>query len=191
MKCWRPESRSKKGLSHGWKSGRRIESGENPRRTPRGGLVLEGVGPVTSTERTAFIEFIAYLPRPYGRSRLYHRGFQYDCDKYPLPSYAVSVWAAGDNLMARSPRQIGERGHLHQTAPSAGQRLKTALAILEEDRSGGRQRSPDRPAGAAPTQYEVENDQRYKALVKARAADAAATQAERDEAVAFLEELGL
>jgi hypothetical protein len=108
-------------------------------------------------------------------------------DKYPLPSYAVSVWAAGDNLMVAFPATIGERGHTIKL-PLSGAGLKTALAILKDRSEATDLRIAQR---GTPTQYEVENDQRYKALVKARAADAAATQAERDEAVAFLEELGL
>jgi hypothetical protein len=42
-----------------------------------------------------------------------------------------------------------------------------------------------------PTQYEVENDKRYKAFVMAQKAEKKATVQTREEAEAFLKELGL
>lgn len=107
--------------------------------------------------------------------------------KYPLPSYAVSVWANGDHLMVAFPPTVGEQGHTIKL-PLSGAGLKTAVSILRDRAEATDLRLSQR---GTPSQYEVENDQRYKALMRARQADKAATQAEIDEAAAFLEELGL
>lgn len=108
-------------------------------------------------------------------------------DKYPLPSYAVSVWAAGDSLMVAFPGIATEQGHTIKL-PLSPAGLKTAITILAERQAASDLRLSQR---GTPTQYEVENDARYKALVRARQKEKAYTAAEIAEADEFLKELGL
>ena len=109
-------------------------------------------------------------------------------EKYPLPDYAASFWVAGDDLwIAFSGQGPEERGHsIRLPASAAG--FATAIQIMRD-----RSQAHDLKLGnrGTPTQYEIENDARYKALVKARAEDRAATAEERANAKQELEELGL
>ena len=106
---------------------------------------------------------------------------------YPLPSYAVSVWVSGDNLMVAFPPTTGERGHTIKL-PVSPAGLSTALAILKDRVVATDLRIAQR---GTPSQWDIDTDQLYKAMVKSRAAERQAAQREKDEAVAFLEELGL
>ena len=108
-------------------------------------------------------------------------------DKYPLPAYACSIWAAGDNLMVAFPGVATEQSHTIKL-PLSVAGLQTVLSILRE-----RSTAQDLRLSkfGTPSQWEVENDARYKALIRARADDAKATREEKAEAAEFLKELGL
>lgn len=109
-------------------------------------------------------------------------------ETYPIPSYACNLWVSGDDLWIAFPGQGPEgKGHsIRLPASTAG--LATAISILKE-----RATAQDLKLGnrGTPTQYEVENDQRYKALVRARAEERAFTSEERNAARDELEALGL
>ena len=108
-------------------------------------------------------------------------------DKYPLPDYAVSVWVVGDNLMVAFPGVATERGHtIKLPASQAG--LATAIKLLRE-----REHARDLRVAqcGTPTQWEVENDLKYKSWIKAMKANKATKQTELDEAIALLRDLDL
>lgn len=107
---------------------------------------------------------------------------------YPVPHYAATFWIAGDNLMIAFPGQGPEgRGHTI-TLPCSVAGFSTAITIMKDREHA---RSLRLGVQGTPTQYEVENDQRYKALVRARKEEREAAREEREEAEAFLKELGL
>jgi hypothetical protein len=107
------------------------------------------------------------------------------CDKYPLPEYAVSVWVAGDNLMVAFPGTVSERGHTIKL-PASATGLSTAITIMKERAQA---RSLFLGNRGTPTQYEIENDQRYKAFMRAvaEAKRPKPTSRELDEIMAELE----
>lgn len=109
-------------------------------------------------------------------------------EPYPLPAHAASFWIAGDDLWIAFPGQgPEERGHsIRLPASVAG--LATAISILKD-----RAKATDLRLSAkgTPSQYEVENDARYKALVRARSEDRQASLEEREAARKDLQELGL
>lgn len=105
---------------------------------------------------------------------------------YPLPRQAAYIWAAGDRIMLAFPPVTGsDKGH-SVSLPNTTQGLSQSLEILHERAfvAFDRQTIGNR---SAPTQHQVENDRRYKAFVAATAEQ----KAEKDEAIRFLEELGL
>lgn len=110
-------------------------------------------------------------------------------EAYPLPAHAASFWVSGDDLWIAFPGQgPEERGHsVRLPASPAG--LAAAITILKDRAEHGR----DLKLGnrGTPTQYEIENDKRYRALVRARAEEREASLEERQAARAELEELGL
>jgi hypothetical protein len=109
-------------------------------------------------------------------------------EQYPLPAYAASFWIAGPDLWIAFPGQGPEgKGHsIRLPATVAG--LATAIQILKDRAAADDLRLSQR---GTPSQYEIENDNRYKALVRARAAERETTVEERARAKAELEELGL
>lgn len=106
---------------------------------------------------------------------------------YPLPAYAVHTWIAGDNLMVAFPGTASERGHTI-TLPATVAGLQTAINIMKERAQARDLRLSQR---GTPTQYEVENDRRYRALVAANGAERERKAREAEEAAEFLKELGL
>lgn len=108
--------------------------------------------------------------------------------KYPVPSYAVNLWIAGDNLMVAFPGQgPAQQGHtLKFPASPAG--LKTLISILNDRQHADDLRLANR---GTPCQTNVESDEKYKAWLKAMGAGKAKDAAELAEAEALLAELGL
>lgn len=109
-------------------------------------------------------------------------------ESYPLPAHAASFWIAGDDLWIAFPGQGPEgKGHsIRLPASTAG--LATAIAILRE-----RSKATDLRLGArgTPTQYELEQDKKYGAILAVMKADTAAKAEARAKAQKELEELGL
>jgi len=108
-------------------------------------------------------------------------------ESYPLPSYAVSLWIAGDDLWLAFPGQGPEgRGHSVRLPASVGG-LQAAIKILRARETAEDLRIAQR---GTPTQYDLERIAEY--MLKS---DHAAKQAERREAkaaaAAELAELGL
>lgn len=107
---------------------------------------------------------------------------------YPIPHYAVSLWVAGDDLWLAFPGQGPEgQGHSVRLPASAGG-FATAVSILRE-----RAQARDLKLGNAgtPTQYELEHDRKYGAILKAMGEAKQTSAAEREAARKELEELGL
>ena len=102
----------------------------------------------------------------------------------PLPAHAASFWIAGDDLWIAFPGQgPEERGHsIRLPASVAG--LATAISILKERTKANDLRLANR---GTPTQYDIENEERYKAFVRASARN----KEERTQACLELAELGL
>jgi len=109
-------------------------------------------------------------------------------ERYPIPSYAVSLWVAGDDLWLAFPGQgPEERGHsIRLPATVAG--MQTAIAVLRERSQAKSLKLGER---GTPTQYELEQDRKYGAILAAMKADSEEKRAERAKAQAELEELGL
>jgi len=82
----------------------------------------------------------------------------------PVPHYACTFWVAGDSLMVAFPGQGPEaKGHtIKLPASKAG--LETIITILK-DRAQARDLRLSQKG--TPSQYEIENDARYKAFKKA------------------------
>lgn len=74
-------------------------------------------------------------------------------DKYPLPSYAVSAWVVGDNLMIAFPGTgPSGQGHTIKLPASAGG-LQAAITIMKDRAAAQDMRLGNR---GTPTQYEIE-----------------------------------
>lgn len=117
-------------------------------------------------------------------------------DKYPLPSYAVSVWVAGDSLMVAFPGTVTEQGHTIKLPASEGG-LRAAISIMKE-----RSRAESLRIGNAgtPTQWDTDRQMahwgrmlRLDAIAKVAKHEAKMAEAKREKAEAeeFLKELGL
>jgi len=89
--------------------------------------------------------------------------------------------------MVAFPPVRGEHGHTIKL-PISPAGLSTALAILKDRVTADDLRISQR---GTPSQWDIDTNQLYKAMVASRAAEKAARQREKDEAAAFLEELGL
>lgn len=108
-------------------------------------------------------------------------------DKYPLPSYAVSVWVAGDNLMVAFPGIASEQGHTIKL-PASAAGFQTIVRILRD-----RATAQDLRLGNAgtPSQYDLEADQRYAIILKAMKSEDDAARSAKAQAARELQELGL
>jgi len=112
-------------------------------------------------------------------------------DKYPLPSYAVSAWVAGDSLFIAFPGTVSEQGHTIKLPASAGG-LLAAVTIMK-----ARSQATDLRLNArgTPTRNEMDealsSQDKYKAWLKAMGAAKEQSAQERAEAEEFLKELGL
>lgn len=122
-------------------------------------------------------------------------------DRYPPPSYAISVWLAGDAIMLAIP----EAG----TIPIPLERLEPQVndfgaivpgnrglaVLLDLLRSRMASRSPTIGQSAAPVRYDVEqalaNDEKYKIWLAALTEDKAAKAEAKAEAEKVLSEIGL
>lgn len=107
---------------------------------------------------------------------------------YPIPSYAVSLWVAGDDLWLAFPGQ-GPEGKGHSVRlPASLAGMQTAVALLRD-----RSQAKDLKLGnrGTPTQYELEQDRKYGAILAAMAADTQEKREVRAKAQAELAELGL
>lgn len=109
-------------------------------------------------------------------------------ESYPLPAYAVSMWIAGDDLFIAFPGQgPEERGHtIKLPASIAG--FQTTIAIMRERQSA---RSLKLGQRGTPTQWELEQDKRYGAILEAMGKAKAVSDEDRRRAELELEELGL
>lgn len=109
-------------------------------------------------------------------------------ESYPLPAHAASFWIAGDDLWIAFPGQGPEaKGHsIRLPASVAG--LATAIQILKDRAAATDLRLSNK---GTPSQYEIENDRRYQALVRARKEERETSAEERASAAAELQELGL
>ena len=109
-------------------------------------------------------------------------------ESYPLPSYAISLWVAGDDLWLAFPGQ-GPEGKGHSVRlPASIAGMQTAVAILRERSQAKDLRLGER---GTPTQYELEQDKKYGAILAAMQADTAEKREARARAAAELTELGL
>lgn len=137
-------------------------------------------------------------------------------DRYPPPSYALSIWLAGDAIMLAIPEAgtipislerlepqcgmithacgvCGERQVSSDTNIVQGNRgLAVLLDIL---RSRMASRAPTIGQSAAPVRYDVEqalaNDEKYKIWLAALTENKEAKAAQRAEAERVLSEIGL
>lgn len=109
-------------------------------------------------------------------------------DKYPLPQYAVSVWAAGDNLMVAFPGTVTEQGHTIKLPLSEGG-LRAAISILKDRAQAQDLRLGNR---GTPTALDAERLAAMNAALNRQGREAReAKMQERIEADEFLRELGL
>lgn len=109
-------------------------------------------------------------------------------ETYPIPAHAASFWIAGDDLWIAFPGQ-GPEGKGHSVRlPASVAGLQTAIAILRERSQATSLRLGNR---GTPTQYELEQDKKYKMILGAMRTDSAERKAARAKAAAELEELGL
>ena len=109
-------------------------------------------------------------------------------ERYPIPDYAVNLWVSGDDLWIAFPGQgPEERGHsVRLPASVAG--LQTAITILKERAQAKSLKLGER---GTPTQYELEQDRKYAAILEAMKADTAERREAQAKAEAELVELGL
>lgn len=129
-------------------------------------------------------------------------------DPYPLPSYAVSVWVSGDDLMVAFPGTVTEQGHTIKL-PASANGLKAAVTIMRDRAAAESLRIGNK---GTPTQWDVERHagaawgrvsrrlrEEREALIaetnerKLREHTAKVRKLEREqrEAAEFLKELGL
>ena len=117
-------------------------------------------------------------------------------DKYPLPSYAVSVWVAGDSLFIAFPGTVSEQGHTIKLPASAGG-LQAAVNIMKDRASAESLRIGNR---GTPTQWDTDKTLAHWGKLMKAGADAklakheakmAEARREKEEAAEFLKELGL
>jgi hypothetical protein len=83
-------------------------------------------------------------------------------NSYPLPSYAVSAWVAGDDLYIAFPGTVSEQGHTIKLPASAGG-LAAAVKILRERQAAESLRIGER---GTPTQYEIEAGKAWGAVTR-------------------------
>lgn len=124
-------------------------------------------------------------------------------ETYPLPSYAISLWVAGDDLWLAFPGQ-GPEGKGHSVRLPASQAgMATAITILRERAQAERLELGNR---GTPTQYEIEAGKAWgratkrlreetEAQIVAKVEERAAAKRRKAKAQAIarreLEELGL
>ncbi len=107
---------------------------------------------------------------------------------YPLPSYAVSLWIAGDDLWLAFPGQ-GPEGKGHSVRlPASVAGFASAVSILRE-RAQAKSLKLGEPG--TPTQYELEQDRKYGAILAAMKADTADKREAKARAERELQDLGL
>ncbi len=105
-------------------------------------------------------------------------------EPYPLPKHAAYIWSVGDHLMLAFPPITGsDKGH-SVSLPATPAGLSRALAILRDRASALDLRLNQR---GTPTQLNLESDAKYNAWLRAMKT----TDAEREDAGKFLEDLGL
>lgn len=122
-------------------------------------------------------------------------------DRYPPPSYALSIWLSGDAIMLAIPEAGTVPIPLERLRPqvndfgavvSGNRGLAVLLDLL---RSRMASRAPTIGQSAAPVRYDVEqalaNDEKYKAWLAAMSGAKALSAAEKAEAEAVLAEIGL
>lgn len=110
---------------------------------------------------------------------------------YPIPHYAAHIWVAGDTLWLGFPGTAeGVREH---SVPFPITDKSIAL-VVETLRARERNRNWLGTKGA-PTRYDVkkelQHDKKYNTLLRALRENKNKKEAEKAEAEAFLEELGL
>lgn len=113
-------------------------------------------------------------------------------DKYPLPSYAATIWTVGDRIRLSLPSPLDAPDHVVEF-PATEKGLELALETLKaRERS---ERSLTIGARGAPSQHQVEralaDDKRMNEWLKEMGAAKAEKEREKAEAEAFLAEIGL
>jgi len=109
---------------------------------------------------------------------------------YPIPSYSASIWLVGDQIWLGFP-PIGDLVQAHSVPfPATDKGLALILQTLRE-----RRHSLNIGTKGAPTRYQVERtlaqDKRYNGILEAMKKAKETREKEREEAIAFLAELGL
>lgn len=113
-------------------------------------------------------------------------------DPYPLPSYAAHIWAQGQNLVLQFPPLAQGDQSSTITFPLTERGVAALLRIMQE-----RSRASDLRLGfqGTPCKAEIEgvieSDVKYKIWLAALNAERVQTAAEKAQARAELEELGL
>lgn len=122
-------------------------------------------------------------------------------DRYPPPSYAISVWLAGGAIMLAIPEAGTIPIPLDRLQPQVndfgavipGNRGLAVLLDLLRSRMASR--APTVGQSAAPVRYDVEqalaNDEKYKVWLAALTEDKAAKAEAKAEAERVLSEIGL
>lgn len=111
-------------------------------------------------------------------------------DKYPLPSYAVSVWVAGDSLFIAFPGTVSEQGHTIKLPASAGG-LQAAINIMKARASASSLKIGNR---GTPTQWDADAvlaHWAFEAKIAEHEVKMAAERRKKTEAAEFLKGLGL
>lgn len=122
-------------------------------------------------------------------------------DRYPPPSYAITLWLAGDAIMLAIPEAGTIPIPLERLEPQVndfgavvpGNRGLAVLLDLLRSRMASRAPTIGQPA--APVRYDVEqalaNDEKYKVWLAALTEDKAAKAEAKAEAERVLSEIGL
>ena len=108
-------------------------------------------------------------------------------ESYPLPSYACSVWVAGDNLMVAFPATIGQKAHT-VPFPNSERGLRAALTVLRARETN--QNLSIGTRGAPPRAYMediINNDAKFKSWLSAMGE----AKVDRAAAAEELKEFGL
>lgn len=122
-------------------------------------------------------------------------------DRYPPPSYALSIWLAGDTVMLAIPEAGTIPIPLKRLMPQVNQfnavvpGNRGLAVLLDLLRSRMANREPTIGERAAPVRYDVEqalaSDTKYVEWQKAMAGIKALSAAEKAEASELLRELGI
>lgn len=122
-------------------------------------------------------------------------------DRYPPPSYALTIWLSGDAIMLAIPEAGTIPIPLDRLQPQVNDfgavipSNRGLAVLLDLLRSRMASRAPTIGQSAAPVRYDVEqaltNDEKYKVWLAALTEDKAAKAEAKAEAERVLSEIGL